>query len=264
MNNNFYIRPRQGKKKGWGRQVMIILGMLLILSALVYNQAVGSVFSNVIAFFAFSNSSEYQALPKSVLASRLAHAEEELSRTKYQALLYTLEVERNKQILDSFNLSEREVIARGEVIARPPRTHYDTLLVSLVPNTGVSVGDRVYASGILIGDVAELRQGGVLVSLFSTPGRTLDVRIGTPSAIVVMHGLGGGSFVFEIPKNVEIGEGDMILAGHGQEALIARVQYIVDEPEKTTVRVYAASPISMPDTTFVEFEKGSPMLEEVL
>lgn len=236
------------------------VGALLILLVIVFNGFVVSTLSGLVAVVSNPDSGVYDTMPRAVLASRLKDAEEELSRIRYQGLLYALEVEKNQELVSALGLPETKVSARGRVFVRPPRTHYDTLLVSLVEGANVAVGDQAYASGILIGQVAEVDAHTARVALHSSPGTTLDARVGEPSAIVVMRGLGAGSFFLEVPKEVSVAVGDHILLSQS-DVLIAVVQKIIDEPEQTTFRVHAASPINSTDTRIVEFTKNLPTLD---
>jgi len=263
MKTSSYKRSRSGRNNNWGAFAGISFSVVFVLTVIIFHQFIGGFFTGLITWATIPKTELYQALPKSVLASRLANAEEELSRIKYQAVLYAFEVEQNANILKSLGLPSSEVVARGFVIARPPRTHYDTLLVSLSSEARVAVGDYAYASGILMGDVIEQDDNTALVSLFSSPGRTRDVRVGNPSAIVVMHSVGGGSFVFEVPKKVSIEVGDSVVSAHDEQALIAIVQNTIDEPERTTLRVHAAAPLSLSDTNVIEFVRVSSQLNNL-
>lgn len=234
------------------RYVLLIAGAALMVSTAVFHQYIATVLSGVVAFATTPAESAYQGLPRSVLAARLADAEASLTRIRYQAFLYAEEVERNRELTALLNLPMREGYAHGTVIARPPRTHYDTLLVSVAEGTRVAVGDEVLAFDVALGTVSDVRGTTVLVTLYSSPGTTLDVRVGDPTAITVMHGLGAGSVTFEVPKEVALQPGDVVRTAHA-ERTVAVVQRIIEEPERTTVTVYAAAPVASADMRTVDF-----------
>lgn len=241
-------------------RIGFVFGALILLLVVVFNSFIVNVLSSLVASVTNPANSVYENVPRAVLASRLKDAEEELARLRYQGLLFALEVEKNQELTELLGIPEQEVIGRGRVFIRPPHTHYDTLLVSLM-SEDVAVGDLAYASGILIGQVSEVQKGVVRVTLYSSPGTTIDARVGEPSAIVVMRGLGGGSFSLEVPKEVSLEVGDSILVSQS-DALVAVVQRIIDEPEQTTFRVHAASPVSGTDTRIIEFVRKLPVFEE--
>ena len=243
-------------------RIGFLVGAVLILLVVVFNGFVVSVLSGFVSVIVTPSDGMYEHVPRAVLASRLSDAEEELSRVRYQGLLYALEVEKNKELESVLGLREGEVTGRGRVFARPPHTHYDTLLVSLASDSTVAIGDLVYTSGILVGQVSSIDAQIARVSLYSSPGTTLDARVGDPSAIVVMRGLGSGSFFLEVPKEVSIEVGDAILLSQS-DVLVAVVQKIINEPEQTTFRVHAASPVSSTDMRIVEFVKSLPVSENL-
>ena len=244
------LRPR--KRNRALRSIVTLGSVALVLVVIVFNGFIASFVSGMLALLSTKTPDTYEALPKSVLASRLEDAENELARIRYQSLLYSREVEKNQELTALLNLPTNDSFARGMVIARPPRTHYDTLLVSVPAISGISVGDEVYAHGTTVGTVSEVRNRTVLVSLFSSPDTTFDVRVGEPSAISSVQGLGGGAFSFELPKEVFVEVGDVVLAAH-TESVVAVVQSITDEPERTTVTVRAAAPVALSDIRTVEF-----------
>ena len=233
-----------------------IIVFILVVLLIVFNQIIGSFLGNFVSILSFSKVTAYETLPKSVLASRLLDAEEELSRIKYQSLLYTINLEEIKSIKESLGLTEQETFLRANIIARPPRTHYDTFLISYDNKNGLEVGDLAFISGIYIGFVSEVREDTALVSLLSSPGVVFDVRAGDPSAIVVTKGLGGGSFTFDIPKEVNLNLGDIVSTGSGESNVIAIVSSISETPEHTTSKVYANSPVNMNTARIIEFKKA--------
>ena len=247
------MRSRQDRGRHIGAYASAVAAVSVVVLSIVFHQYLASVVGGLLAHATPSDTEKYALLPKSVLASRLADAEAELERIRYQGALYMFIAEEDAALKASLGVPSEEVAARGRVIARPPRTSYDTLLVTVSPDADVVVGDYAYAGGTLVGDVVSRNQNTALVSLFSSPGRTFDGRIGTPDAIVVVHGQGGGAFTFELSKEVVVAVGDPVMSAHGEQALVARVAAVIDEPERTTFTVHAASPVGVSDMDVIEF-----------
>lgn len=259
MRQGLYTPLHTNKRRSIWRYVGGIVGTLVVLLLIVFNHMIFAGFSGLVSYVLDDRTQEYALIPRSVLEARLKDTEEELARVKYQGLLYTLEVEKNAALIDSFGVPENNVVARGRVFAQPPQTHYDTLLVAIEEGASVSVGDHTYVSGILVGEVVERAHSTVRVALFSSPGNTFDVRLGSPSAITIIRGLGAGAFTFEVSKEVEVTAGEPVLLAQS-EALVAVVQSVVNEDERTTFTVYASSPVATADMRVVEFVK--PFLQE--
>lgn len=246
-------------------------GALLALSALVFI-SIGVIFSgtvfrvasSLVVSFSLSPSREYQLMPKSVLASRLEDAERELSRIRYQSIFANALAEENKRLQNELGLREDGESGIGRVIGRPPRTHYDTLLVSLTDGHAVSVGDYAFFEGMLLGTASHVGENAALVELFSSPGKTTDVRIGTPEAIVVAQGLGGGAYIFDVPNDIAVAPGDTARSATHNARVVAIVQNIVVNHDRTTKRIYAHTVASFSDIQFVHFIHPSPFLEDEL
>lgn len=248
-NKNAFLTPRTIFA------VVVFIGIVLLI---IFSESIGGFLARVTTIFSVAKTDVYQALPKNVLASRLLDAEETLDRIRYQAVLYSFEASEYDALRDSLGLPENEVFVRGTVISRPPRTHYDTFLISYDAKQKLEAGDLAFAEGIYVGTVTESKNGLATVSLLSSPGKTFDVEAGSPSAIAVARGLGGGALIFDVPKEVDLKEGDIVSTAHNTPQAIAIVHSIVSVPELTTSRVYASSPVNMNDVRILEFKKPLP------
>lgn len=233
--------------------VTAVVATVILALVLTFRTQLASLVTQPAAVLLGSVPKVEQVLPRAILASRLMAAEDELARTRYQALLYQSLAEENAELKKLVALADTGTISAGEVVGRPPQTHYDTLLVRLGPDALVAVGDRAIVWGIPVGTVTSLTATTALVSLYSMPGATVDARAGTPTAIVVMTGQGGGAFTFDIPSEVALLPGDIVEAAAGAYPL-AVVARVVVSPDSTSATVYAHAPINTHDVRFVEFE----------
>lgn len=235
------------------RGLALVGAGVVILGVVLFNNTLFHLLSSFIVSLTLPNEKVYELMPKNVLAARLIDAEQELSRIRAQAVLYAdvaREVERLENLL---LLAPTQTIATGRVVARPPRTLYDTLLVSLPRGHQVMVGDRALFEGVLLGDVEKVSQETVLVSLYSSPRSQFDARVGSPSATVAVSGVGGGSFIFEVPSEVALVPGDTVVSSFDDTTLIAVVSGVVSRPDTTVQTVYARTPISFSDIRYLSF-----------
>lgn len=98
------------------------------------------------------------------------------------------------------------VVAR--VIARPPTTPYDVLIVAA---EDVSIDSMVYATGgVPVGVVADSGAGTARVALFSSSGRESDGWIGEERYAVSIVGEGAGAFFALVAREAPVKEGDMV------------------------------------------------------
>src|SRR3989344_881261 len=193
----------------------------------------------------------YALLSRSALASRLHDAEQELSRIRYQALLYALVAEENKELRGLLRASEIPTGIVARVLARPPRTHYDTLLVDVGSEKGMSVGDLAIFEGIGLGTVVTSDTRTSIISLFSTPGFETDVIVGTPHAVAVAHGLGGGAFEVLLPQGIVVMPGDIVRLPGSESLVVGIVSNVARAPADVLQQVLFHSPVSMSDLDFV-------------
>lgn len=229
-----------------------------IAGAFIFHRSLFGVALSAVSYLSASPSAANLALPKRVLASRLEHAESELSRIRYQALLYSEVREENERLVGLLELSQIEAVAVARVVARPPQTHYDTLLLSLPENHAVKVGDRVVFEGMLLGEIVETAADGALAALFSSADSVIDARLDTePTGIVTLKGQGGGAFTFEVPNAVPVEAGDTLVAAGRDTEVLAVVTQVSVDPDRTVKTVFARAPVSFSELRFVVIERLS-------
>lgn len=235
------------------------IGFAVLIGILVFQGSAFRLLSGILAVSTVTPEEEYQILPKAVLASRVADLERELAKVRYQAVLYqelALEVVRLEEILRLPGAGDME---HARVVARPPQTHYDSLVLALSVDHRVSVGDLVFFEQVLVGSVAEVGGRTALVALFSRPGARTDARVGDPSGIVILEGLGGGAFTFDIPREVSVVPGDAVVSASDERALIGTVARVVEDPNKTVKTVYVRLPVSLSDVRYVSIRSQNPL-----
>lgn len=190
-------------------------------------------------------------LPKNVLASRLRDAERELSRTRYQSVLFSLLAEENRRLRDAADAASLTAGVTARVLARPPQTQYDSLLIDQGEAQGVSLDDVVVFEGIALGRIVSTAQATSVVELFSSPGTEHDVLLGNPVAVSIARGLGGGSFELSVPQEVAVEKGDTIRFPGTESLLAGIVVQVFSEPAGISKTVRFASPISISELDFV-------------
>ncbi|MDP3958097.1 MAG: rod shape-determining protein MreC [bacterium] len=140
------------------------------------------------------------------------------------------------------------------VLLKPPRSPYDTLLIDAGARDGVLPGERVFADGdVLIGEVARVDGRTSLVSLYSSPGRRFDARVGAYDFEAV--GEGGGEFEATVPKALEVSEGDEVIAPSLHRIVLGRVAGIRTDERNPLKLLIIASPVSVYGLTRVYIER---------
>ena len=193
----------------------------------------------------------YEGVNREALAERLAAAETELSRIRYQAYLYELVSKENAELRNVSSVESFSKAVPARVLARPPRTHYDTLVVDAGAASGVEVNDLVVRNGALLGTIVSVGPATATAKLFSSPGNSFDAVLGDPQAVAVAKGVGGGAFEIALPQNVAISPGEPMRAQHSDTLIVGVVVSSTAKPSDATQTVYVKSPVSMQELDYV-------------
>lgn len=124
----------------------------------------------------------------------------------------------------------------ASVVARPPMTPYDTLLIDGGNREGVVSGVLVSAEGgVPIGTVETVGANYAQVSLFSTSGRETEGWVGDERTPVTLVGEGAGAFTAEVPRDAGVTEGAFVYLPPGARPVgkVARVDADPSSPSAT-------------------------------
>lgn len=231
--------------------LVVVIFLLIVFQGFVRETVLGAagVFLN-----SEPRTSVYALVPRSELIRQLVDAEEELSRIRYQAFLYERAVQENIELLTFTGLRRADAYTSGSVLSVPPRTHYDTILVSVPQGAIPHVGDFATLSEMLLGTVTRVSGRVVEVTLLSAPGAGTDARV-QGDGVVVLRGTGGGGFLFDVPAELLLESGDIIRSADGAFVL-AVVSTVHVSPERTSARVVAHAPVSLQRLFAVEFVRA--------
>ncbi len=159
---------------------------------------------------------------------------------------------------------EEGAVAR--VVARPPQSPYDTLIVALGAGSGVSVGMEAFApGGVPVGVVEQVLGSFASVVLFSAPGRVTEGWVGDAALPITLRGTGGGTFRATAPRAEGLGAGAQVFVPGPGKQLLGTVARIYDDPSAPSVEVYvvplanpfALTQVSLRDTGF-RFQVTAP------
>ncbi len=242
-------RSRGSKRVKWAGAVTLILLALVLAFGLNLSNFVRGVFASIVS--KHDAQSIYAGLSKDALIARLTADDQELSRIRYQGLLYSLLADENAALRKTAFAAPLQSGVTGRVIARPPHTAYDTLLIDVGSDTGVHQNDLAVFQGILLGRAVSVGKNSSTVALFSSPGTLNDVIIGTPSAVAVAHGLGGGAFELSVPQGVKVMPGDIVRFPATESLALGVVVSVSAEAQDVSQTVRFTSPVSFADLDFI-------------
>jgi cell shape-determining protein MreC len=122
------------------------------------------------------------------------------------------------------------------VIARPPFSPYDTVIIDRGADDGiVSSAPVYYGASRALGYVRTVYNKHALITLFSSPNVETTVYVFGPNIFTTAYGEGGGVIRISVPQGVAITEGDIVtlpsLAG-GVLGTVHTVRSVPTEPEQ--------------------------------
>jgi len=254
MKEQFKTRKEGGRVIARGMVALVLI--IVAFFAFRFDAAIRDVFFNFSA--PVNTSAEYGLLSKNALVARLRDADRELSRVRYANVVTDLLAEENQKlrVLLRANSINRAVV--GRVLARPPQTHYDSLVIDVGSGSGIAAGDTVFVDSIALGRIASAGATTSLVELFSNPGTERDVLIGNPQSVAIARGLGGGAFELAIPQEVEVAVGDIVRMPATPSLALGIVVEITSKPTDVSKIVRFAAPLSSASLDFVEITPSSP------
>ena len=196
---------------------------------------------------------KYALTPKSVLIERLDRAETELNRIRYQSVLYQSLEKQNAALRAEAKFISTSTYGTARVVAVPPTTHYDTIVIAAGSGDGVLVGDQVSVEGLAVGTITSVSQGSSVAELYTSAGREVDVELGKPSGTLVMRGLGGGAGETTVPDSVVVAPGDAV-TDTKTGVVLGTVSSIAKREIDTSATVRITLPLSLSSLSLVSLQ----------
>lgn len=139
------------------------------------------------------------------------------------------------------------------VLARPPVSFYDTLVIDRGSKDGIKVGDKVYADGdILIGEIAEAYSGESKAVLYSTPGKKTRIAFVGSDIDTEAIGKGGGNFIASVPADAGIAEGDTVVIPGAKLHTLGVVEKVTIDRADSFSTILFKLPVNIRDILYVE------------
>lgn len=178
-----------------------------------------------------------------------------LYRSNAALLDRNLLFQENEELKEVLGRKNNRNLTLAAVLSRPPRSPYDTFLIDLGSEDGVSVGMRVFALGnVSLGQVAVTYGKTSLVRLYSSPGEEYDAYIGDGGVVGIATGRGGGNFEMILPRGVDISEGDPITMPDIERNVFAIAEKVGVGPSETFQKVLFKNPVNLAELRWVELE----------
>ena len=170
----------------------------------------------------------------------------------------------DRNTLLSENESLKALLARkvsenfmlGVVLIKPNRSLYDTLVIDLGTNSGITVGALVYADGTVpIGTITSVAKITSIVTLFTTAEQKTVGRIDGLNIDVDLIGRGGGNFQIQVPRDVTLQPNTNVFLPGIIPKVIAVVTKSITDPRDPMQTFLLTSPVNINELNWVQVVK---------
>ena len=161
------------------------------------------------------------------------------------------------KLLGGTNTAETSMqgIAAG-VLARPPLSPYDTLIVGMGAKDGVVVGATVTASGgIPIGTVQSTTAHTATITLLSMAGHTTNAWVGESRIPLTLAGMGAGAFTATLPTAAAVNVGDNVYVPGPGAIPVGTISQVESDPSSPSVTLNIQPLVNIFSTTWVEISR---------
>ncbi len=197
---------------------------------------------------------------KANLSEENARLREDLLQAELRAFDRDVLAIENAALKEAFGRKPEGVFVLAKILVRPPRSLYDTLVLDIGENDGVSPGDEVYAFGsILLGRIQSVDKNSSLATLYSTAGEHFLARHATTGVDLDLVGRGGGSFEVTVARDLVLLPGDEIVSFALTPSVVATVGEVISDPRDPYQKVLLLSPANIQALSFVEIKKATSL-----
>ncbi|MDO8593390.1 MAG: rod shape-determining protein MreC [bacterium] len=151
------------------------------------------------------------------------------------------------------------------VMARPPESPYDTLVLAAGSSDGVTVGQEAFgAGGVPLGVVSSVLAGFSRVTLFSAPGMMVNGWVGQKNLPITIKGAGAGAMQASVARSAGITLGDIVFAPGPGMLPIGSVARVDSDPSSPSVILRIAPVVNLFSTAWVTLRDTGTALRSVL
>ena len=231
----------------WGAYALIFAVLMLCLRFLAPNlfwHAFAPAFRAADALAAQSHAFLQSFSDAAILAAQNEQLSEEnaaLIRENQTLLKRTVDLEALLGSPESASAGVSGILAG--ILARPPESPYDTLVLAAGSNTGVVLGMGAFAAGgVPIGVVSEVTADFSRGTLFSSPSVRTSGWVGQADLPLTIIGEGAGAMSATIARGESVIEGDKVFASGPGMLPIGTVVRIDSDPStpSMTLRIMPA------------------------
>ena len=244
--------PRNNSKGPYLKRILVLVSVFVFGAVFfsIFDQAIIALAvpvwraDNILARSLRSGVDLFQT--KRTLVAENATLRERLSSLEMELLAISQESVSESTLLALAGRGEKQDNLVVAVLAHPPQTPYDVIIVDAGSNHSVALDWKAYLpEGPALGVVSEVFSNKARVKLFSAVGEETNAVLERSSLPVTLVGRGGGDFKLIIPRDVNVEKGDKIFSPEIDSHLLAIVEEVSLEPTDSFKEVLAKSPTNV-------------------
>lgn len=140
----------------------------------------------------------------------------------------------------------------SNILTKPNYSPYDTIIIDIGLDKGISVGNVVYSNDIIpIGKVSAVYDDTSLVTLYSNPGEVTEAMIDGTNTSVELVGRGGGNFEMIIPVDLPFTNGTFVVIPNITSSIVATIEDVISSPNDPVKKVLLSSPVNIQSLKWV-------------
>ena len=192
--------------------------------------------------------------------SYLLSENESLKRTisdmQEREKIYDFVFAENDELRGIYNKASTSDYILSAVLAKPPFTKYDELIIDVGSAKGMNIGREVLAPNkTVIGRISSVTSQTSTVEIFTSSGLKFQVSIGERHINAVAKGVGGGQFEAEVSRNDLINIGDLVTASTISNKVFGTVNAIISDPTEPFSKIIIVPEVNIYDLRWVLIDK---------
>ena len=170
---------------------------------------------------------------------------------------YTLLQKENENIKSLLGrLPEKSDFLLANIISKPNKSLYDTLVLDVGIDSGIVVGQTIFADmQFPIGYITAVYDRTSVATLFSNSKEITNAQIEGSNTSVDLVGRGGGNFEINVPHELSVPNGSFVIAPHLSSRIVAIVADIVSDPHDPMNKIILKTPVNIQDLKWVQIQK---------
>lgn len=257
---------QRSKEKGLFTKIVYVLGFLVLLSfVFTFVLSVFEAPKNFLAQVAtpvwesenrivssIKNSTSFFS-SKASLIEENEELEEKLASLSSLELAFRLLEQENRQLKQELGRSLEDAdTVLANILVRPNKSPYDTLIIDTGANHNIRVGNKVISQEVvLLGEVVDVFPNSAKVLLYSASGVTTDVTIGEENISAEAVGRGGSNFEIEIPREVGVASSSIIMAPGSRSFTLGIVDEVQSTPQDPLKKILFKTPVNIQQLRWV-------------